>query len=75
MQKEVIPLSDRYLTDVEASQLTGLSRAWFRRARWTGQGPTFIKLGNAVRYRESSLRAWFDARERSSTSDGGNSNA
>lgn len=65
-------MPDRFITDVEASQITGMSRGWFQRARWSGDGPPFVKLGAAVRYRENELRDWFAARTRRSTSDTNN---
>jgi predicted DNA-binding transcriptional regulator AlpA len=59
--------NDRYLTEQEAAVIDGMSLAWHRRCRWAGNGPPFVKLGNAVRYKESSLRAWMDARTQLST--------
>ena len=40
--------------------ITGLSSAYFERARWAGQGPSFIKLGRLVRYRKSDVLAWLN---------------
>ena len=42
-----------------------------RRWRWSGDGPPFIKLGGAVRYRRSDLEAFIEAKLRTSTSDQG----
>ena len=56
-----------YLTTKEAARLTGLSTAWFERARWSGEGPPFVKLGSAVRYPISDLHAFLRSRMRSST--------
>lgn len=65
---------DKYLREVEAAEMIGLSRAWLQRARWAGQGPPYIKVGDgksgAVLYRRSALCAWLEARTRTSTSDG-----
>lgn len=65
--------STRYLTESEAAEISGMSKAWFSRARWAGTGPAFVKMGTgrkgAVRYDERTLRAWFEARTQSSTSE------
>lgn len=65
MQTESV--EKQYITEKEAAALTGLSRQWFSRARWEGNGPKFIKLGNAVRYDLGELHAWLKARERTNT--------
>lgn len=60
---------DRLLTTSQASDITGMSKAWFERKRVEGGGVPFVKLpGGAVRYSEATLRAWFDAHTRTSTS-------
>ncbi len=55
------------LTETAAAELVSLSVHWFRRARWDGSGPPFIKMSRAVRYRRGTLLEWFAARERTST--------
>lgn len=62
--------ADRFLTEKEASDLTGMSVSWFRRCRWAGNGPAYIQTakGGAVRYKQSVLLEWFDVRTISSTS-------
>jgi predicted DNA-binding transcriptional regulator AlpA len=37
--------------------------------RYMGKGPKFIKLGRAVRYRESDVNAWLDAQTREQTGE------
>lgn len=68
MQQKSTEGADRFLTEREASTLTGLSVAWFQRSRWSGGGPPFIKISRAVRYSERSLIAWLQARTQISTS-------
>jgi predicted DNA-binding transcriptional regulator AlpA len=58
-----------YINTREASALTGLSCAWFERARWSGEGPPFVKLGAAVRYPLDELHAFMRSRLRVSTTD------
>lgn len=64
---------DKYLTEKEAAEICGLSRQWFQRARWEGNGPPFVKIGSgrsgAVRYRLSALLQWLADREFLSTSE------
>jgi predicted DNA-binding transcriptional regulator AlpA len=53
---------DRLISEKEAAQITGLSVAWFQRKRWAGGGPPYVKIGRCVRYRETDLVAYIDAR-------------
>ena len=63
------PTDDKYITEKQASELTGLSVAFFQKKRWQGDGPPFIRVSaRAIRYKESVLRAWMDEREKMSTS-------
>lgn len=61
-----------YLTPRQAAAYLGLaSDKSLAKWRVIGGGPTFIKLGRLVRYRERDLAAWMDTRRRNSTSDPG----
>ena len=55
---------ERLLTTRDASDLSGLSIAWFERKRWEKAGPPWIRVGGpsgrAIRYRKSDLLAWFE---------------
>jgi predicted DNA-binding transcriptional regulator AlpA len=42
--------------------VTGLSHAHFERARWSGTGPKFVKLGRMVRYRKVDVIDWINQR-------------
>jgi predicted DNA-binding transcriptional regulator AlpA len=37
------------------------STAWCERARWSGDGPKFIKLGRHVRYKADDVAAWIES--------------
>jgi hypothetical protein len=63
-----IKLEQKYVDEACASTITGMSPAWFQRARWAGNGPPFVKVGRAVRYRLDELIGWFEDRKRTSTS-------
>lgn len=47
----------------------GPSIHWFRRARWKGDGPAFVKLNGAVFYPVVELDRFFNARLVKSTSE------
>ena len=57
------------LNTKEAANYVRLSKATLDRFRLTGEGPTFAKLGGAVRYRQSDLDAWLESRLINSTSE------
>jgi|GEM_PF-851932 len=59
----------QYVRESEASRLTGLSPAWLRRARWAGNGPTFVKLASQVLYDKRDLFSWLEERKVGSTSE------
>ena len=48
-------------SEKEAAERYPYSVHWFRRARWQGTGPKFVKIGNhKVMYRITDLDAWFN---------------
>ena len=55
------------LTTPKAAEYLGLSRNTLNRWRWDGRGPRYLKLGSAVRYRQSDLDAFIEAAERNHT--------
>jgi hypothetical protein len=57
------------LTEQEAADIYGPSVHWFRRARWKGDGPRFIKLAGSVYYPTTELDVYFNARLVKSTSE------
>jgi hypothetical protein len=69
----------RNLTEREASDEYGMSVHWYRRKRWSGGGPVYIKVsdgpGGKVLYPEESLDRYFASRTRNSTSDTGKAGA
>ena len=58
------------LNEQEASAQYGPSVHWFRRARWSGDGPMYIKLAGKVLYPRDELDKFFAERLRRSTSEG-----
>lgn len=50
------------LNEHDVARITGLSVASVRRWRLFRQGPKYLKIGAAVRYRIEDIRAWLDSR-------------
>jgi predicted DNA-binding transcriptional regulator AlpA len=61
----------RLLRETEAAPILGIEVATLRRWRWAGKGPSFRKIGAAVRYDPADLDAFIAAAKRTSTSDPG----
>jgi predicted DNA-binding transcriptional regulator AlpA len=53
----------------EAAIYLGMSESWLNKARGRGNGPRYIKIGKAVKYRVSDCDAYLEARIRNSTSE------
>jgi excisionase family DNA binding protein len=68
MDTSKMTATDSLLTTEEAAKFLNVSTAYLARKRVDGDGPTYVKLGRAVRYSESSLRQFIKARTRTSTS-------
>ena len=59
----------RLMSQKDLAAYLGKSIAWCERARWTGDGPVFVKLGRNVRYRAADVLAWIEANARTSTTE------
>jgi len=57
------------LTTPEAAERCRLSIPTLERLRLSGDGPVYLKLGRAVRYRDEDLDTWLASRVTRSTSD------
>jgi predicted DNA-binding transcriptional regulator AlpA len=53
----------------DAAKILNVSTSWLAKARLTGAGPRYVKIGRSVRYLESSLREYIKGRMRGSTSE------
>ena len=49
--------AERLLTAKDAGNLLRLSESWLAKARMRGDGPPYVKLGRAIRYREGTPTA------------------
>lgn len=52
----------RFLNDIQAAELLGVSIAWMRKQRLHKTGPRYYKFGRSVRYQERELIAYAAAR-------------
>lgn len=59
---------DRLLSRSEVHTHFGLTQRYLEVAAVKGNGPPFVKLGRAVRYRVGDIRNWIEARRVTSTS-------
>jgi len=50
----------RFLSERQVSEATGISVKTLQRWRLLGMGPTYRKLGGAVRYAETDLASWIE---------------
>lgn len=50
--------NDELLTTEDLAAMTKTPLSRWNKARLTGDGPPFIKLGHLVRYRKSDVLAW-----------------
>lgn len=57
------------LTPKEAAELLKVSGSFLAKARMSGDGPPFIKIGRAVRYSDAALKDWIKKQQRQSTSE------
>ncbi len=57
----------RLLTVAEASEYLGLSKSTLNKWRCIGEGPSFRKLGRAIRYLQTDLDAFIEAQHFDST--------
>jgi predicted DNA-binding transcriptional regulator AlpA len=55
------PLEGR-LNEFDVARITGMSVATVRRWRLLHQGPKYIKIGAAVRYKPEDISTWLDSR-------------
>lgn len=54
-------MTSHLLTTTDAAAALAIAPKTLRNWRSQGLGPPFIRLGGAIRYRETDLQAWVDA--------------
>ncbi|CEG60959.1 helix-turn-helix transcriptional regulator [Legionella micdadei] len=48
-----------YLSDKQTAAKFGLSRSWFKNARYQGNSPPYYKLNGKIYYTEETVNNWF----------------
>jgi predicted DNA-binding transcriptional regulator AlpA len=57
-----------HLTVAETAQVLNVSCSWLNKARLTGDGPIYAKIGRRVVYSTNDLDEWLEKRKFASTS-------
>ena len=57
-------VTSNLLNEHDVARITGLSVASVRRWRLLRQGPKYLKIGAAVRYKPEDISAWLESRPR-----------
>jgi predicted DNA-binding transcriptional regulator AlpA len=67
----IAPLVSRasLLSVKQAAKFLGLSKSWLDKARLTGSGPYYVKLGRRVLYDPGDIQAFLSARKHAHTSE------
>jgi predicted DNA-binding transcriptional regulator AlpA len=60
---------DPLLHPRDAADMLKVSMSWLAKARLSGTGPRYVKIGRSVRYPQASLREFIKSRMRGSTSE------
>lgn len=60
---------DAFFNTAVTARRLGISAGFLNKARMSGEGPPYVKIGKAVRYRWSVVEAWLAERERLTTQD------
>jgi excisionase family DNA binding protein len=60
---------EAYFKPHEAAEYLRSSASTLAKKRLNGDGPAFVRIGRAIRYRRSDLDAWMSSSIRTSTSE------
>lgn len=61
-------MADDLMSPTELSELTNISEKTLAQWRWRGVGPSYLKLGGHVRYRNTDVNAWLEGCRRDAAS-------
>jgi predicted DNA-binding transcriptional regulator AlpA len=62
--------TDPLLHPADVARMLKVSPSWVAKARLSGTGPSYVKVGRSVRYPAAAVRDYIKARTRTSTSEG-----
>lgn len=51
---------NRFMNEVEVSEITGMSLSWLRKCRMRGEGIPYSKVGRSVRYKADDVSRFMD---------------
>ena len=54
-------MMEHLLTSVEVAKILGVTEGTLRNWRYQGDGPAYVKLGSAVRYKAADVQAYIDS--------------
>lgn len=69
MASVIIDPDDEIIDTAEWARITNTVASRWHKARLTGEGPPYFKIGNLVRYSKKQSLAWLAARQFNSTSE------
>ena len=69
MEHHPLDVDREYLDTAELARLTHTRPQTWRRRRWQGGGPAYIKLGNRILYKRSEIERYLTERTFRSTSE------
>ena len=69
MRTEDTDVNDEYLDTKELARLTKTQPQTWRKMRWRGDSPRFVKLGNRVLYRRSDVERYLADRTFNNTGE------
>ncbi len=61
-EEQYSPCIDALLNEYDVARILGMSVASVRRWRLLRQGPKYLKIGAAVRYKSEEISAWLESR-------------
>ncbi len=70
MATESSPTNSKLINEKTLAARICVARATLRKWRHYGRGPTFVKLGGAVRYNEAAVNEWIAKRTVAGETDG-----
>ncbi|WP_143541922.1 MULTISPECIES: helix-turn-helix domain-containing protein [unclassified Rhizobium] len=68
-------MSSKKMKTADAAAYIGKSASWLNKARLTGVGPVYLKIGGGVLYDVDDLDVWLAGKRRTAVYDFANDNA
>ncbi len=52
---------DKFDTEPDTAAMLGIGASTLQQLRFRGEGPPYLKIGRAIRYRRSDVERWLEA--------------